>query len=761
LKEITKYIVIFFILAFPFTQPCLAYDIIDSLKKKLHDAPPLEKVRILNEISNAYWPESLDLSQEFSLEALTLARAFNDKKGIAAALNRLGTILYLRANYAEAIDHFLGSLEYCIETEDQECVIVCYYNLYMACNNSGKKEQACDFLKELIGLSTDDSDIAYYSNIMGYIKSELHDFENAKANIQRAIDIYQKMGNSGGTGEGYYNMGNMYQLMSLYVNAQECYFESMHNYREAGDIDGVAWAKIKIGLIYKHLKNYDLALEYSYKSLELYRQLEDDWGGTAPILNNIGTIWYEKESYEKALDYYNSALELYEIVNDEQGISVVSHNTGNINTRLGNYRKAFELFMKSVRIDESLGDMYGLARNHTNIGELYLLEKDYIKARESLDTALSMAQLLNAREVIKDNCHTQSSLYIETGDYEKALHFYELFDAYKDSIYYYEADRSIAELQVRYNRQRQISQMELLQKDNDIQQLNLIRMKNFLGYLGALSLAAGLFTVMVLYMYRYKKKMGRFLYEKNLQLEVAHRKLMKTEKNLRRMNATKDKFFSIIAHDLRNPFNALLMFSETLNHNYQDHTREQVLTYINIIGKSAMNLFTLLENLLEWSKSQTGKMEHNPEKFLLRELTENGKNSVLVNARQKNINILIEIDPRLEACADKNQILTVIRNLISNAVKFTHCNGTVRISANELKDLIEISVADNGVGIGKEELSNLFSLGYNITTAGTNNETGSGLGLMLCKEFVEKNGGVLQIKSEVGKGSTFTFTIPR
>jgi signal transduction histidine kinase len=373
---------------------------------------------------------------------------------------------------------------------------------------------------------------------------------------------------------------------------------------------------------------------------------------------------------------------------------------------------------------------------------------------------MALAISINSKDLINENSLFQSMLYSETNDYEKSLFFYEQYDTCRDSIFTIEGGSKIAELQVRHKMERQFNELDLLQKDNDIQQLHYIKQQSLLLYLGGFALATGLFILVILHMFRHMKSLNLELQENTRQLENANGILLVTEKNLQKLNLTKDKFFAIIAHDLKNPLNALLGFSETLNSNYNDLTREQVLTYINIIKKSAKSLYQLLENLLEWSKSQTGNIHFNPENFKLKEIAEIVVNTLAGNAKRKNIKINLDVDSGITLYTDKNLVSSILRNLVGNAVKFSFQDGEILISAHEKENQVEISVSDTGIGIGAGDKKKLFDLDYNFTTAGTNDEKGTGLGLILCREFAEKCGGIVWVDSEAGKGSTFTFTIP-
>jgi PAS domain S-box-containing protein len=248
--------------------------------------------------------------------------------------------------------------------------------------------------------------------------------------------------------------------------------------------------------------------------------------------------------------------------------------------------------------------------------------------------------------------------------------------------------------------------------------------------------------------------------ERNLAIQA----LKESEKKLKESNKTKDIFFSIIAHDLRSPFNTMLGFSKLLSDNYDDYSEEEKKKFINIIYTGIKDTFNLLENLLLWSRSQRGKIEFNPERINLFLLTNKMIKLLKQQANVKSITIYNKINEYYFVNADQNMLSTIIRNLLSNAVKFTGKGGVITLSsATSIKDgknFIEVSVNDSGVGISEEAQSKLFVLSEIRSTRGTENEKGSGLGLILCKEFVEKHGGDIRVSSKEGKGSTFTFSIP-
>jgi signal transduction histidine kinase len=241
----------------------------------------------------------------------------------------------------------------------------------------------------------------------------------------------------------------------------------------------------------------------------------------------------------------------------------------------------------------------------------------------------------------------------------------------------------------------------------------------------------------------------------------AQKALEISEAKLRTANASKDRLFSIIAHDLKSPFNSLIGFSQLLLGYIHHPKSEKIEKYVKVIHEVSVQTYTLLENLLEWAMVQTESNVFVPVTFNLSELfveiTDLHKNQ----ASQKGTTLAIAIKSNVNMVADKNMITTMLRNLISNAIKYTRSGGLITVSGMADADMIKIIVADTGIGIKPENLDKLFQIEKKLSTSGTNNERGTGLGLILCKEFVEKHEGKIHVESEEGKGSRFVITIPQ
>jgi two-component system, sensor histidine kinase and response regulator len=229
---------------------------------------------------------------------------------------------------------------------------------------------------------------------------------------------------------------------------------------------------------------------------------------------------------------------------------------------------------------------------------------------------------------------------------------------------------------------------------------------------------------------------------------------------LKKLIADKDRFLSILTHDLKNPLSLLLGFSELLKENIRQYDIEEIIIQVDTINRISQNVNNLIDNLLTWVRSQNGKIPFSPQKLQFISICKDTIETFRPQAEAKNISVGSFGPDLMTVCADCNMLKTILRNLLSNAIKFTRDGGKINIIAEQTDSHIVISISDNGIGIKSENLSRLFDISQVYTTPGTANEEGTGLGLLLCKEFVEKHGGKIWVKSEYGIGSVFKFTLP-
>jgi PAS domain S-box-containing protein len=245
------------------------------------------------------------------------------------------------------------------------------------------------------------------------------------------------------------------------------------------------------------------------------------------------------------------------------------------------------------------------------------------------------------------------------------------------------------------------------------------------------------------------------------EVAVINEQLKMSEAALRVSNSEKDKFFSIIAHDLKSPFNSLLTLSQFLIEDIENLSKDEIKSFATEIHTSSKSVFRLLENLLQWSQIKTGRLDLEPENLDINEITERSLDLLGWNAKHKGIEIHNKISQGQMVRADRNMMSSVIQNLLSNAIKFSMAGDKITIKSQEFKKNYMVIISDTGAGINEADLKKLFKIDIHHSTVGTNDEIGTGLGLILCRELVEKNGGKIWVESKIGQGSDFYFTLPK
>ncbi len=574
-----------------------------------------------------------------------------------------------------------------------------------------------------------------------------------------AQNISEDLNDPSLTATSLYMVGNAYYLLGDFPRSMDYYLQSLDLREELGDSNTIASSYNNIGAVYLNMDDDQRALEYFKKSGDLFRALGDNHQ-LFPILNNIGAVYMENEILDTAFQYFVQAYDIAEQSGNEINLSIALANLGETAMAMGLYAQSEQYQARAYEISHGLGDKGMMATIKSNLGKLYLQTKDLPKALNAFRESLVLAREINSLPVIQENYKNLSEYYSRKGAYEQALHLYKMYDLVKDSIMSQEGLIQIKELELKFSARSLQQEIELLRMDNEIQSLKQTRLKYGIISLTVLTFALILIFIIYLQRNRFKKETTRLLEDKNLLLEKANKKLQESEKHLKELNSTKDKFFSIIGHDLRNPLNALLGFSELISGNSRDYSSEEIQKYSKIINDAAKNIHLLIENLLEWSRSQSGNIEFNPRETELLPIIEDIVNIFDIQSEKKNISIEINVADGLQVFADVNLLSTILRNLIGNAIKYTSKNGKIQVSAEPAVDGVSVSVRDTGVGMTKDQLDSLFSLAHGPSTPGTSEEKGTGLGLILCKEFIDKHAGRIWAESEPGKGSTFSFVLP-
>ncbi len=717
---------------------------IDSLKNLLqkHTKEDTIRVNLLNETAYRFYSINIDKLLKYAEEAGELADKLNFTKGKAESLHRIGIFHFNKSNYPEAIECFQKSSKIWEELGDKKGISYCLINLGSIHSIQGNYPQS----------------LKYY---------------------QKAMKILEELGNKQGISYCLNNIGIIHSIQGNYPQSLEYYQKAMKILEELRDKQGISLCLNNIGEIYKGQGNYPQALEYYQKSLKIKEELGDNKPGISICLNNIGEIHKEQGNYPQALEYYQKSLKIKEELGEKQGISYCLNNIGEIHKEQGNYLQALEYYQKSLKIREEIGDKNGICESYYNFGAVYLKTKKYAKALDYTIKSLKIANELELLNNQKDIRRQLSEIYAGIKNYQKAYKNYVLYKELNDSIFNKENIKKITglEYQYEYEKEKQAIELEQQKKDainaGEVKRQKTVRNSFIAGFILMLVL-----VLVVLSNFLQKRKANRILTEQKQKIEETNEELSQQKeeiqtqakeletanKKLKELNATKDKFYSIIAHDLKSPFNTMLGFSELLIENFDKYDSQKKKKFIGIIQKGVQNTYKLLGNLLLWSRSQRGIIDFKPENLNLYLLIGETIEILRQSVANKSITLINQIPEDIFFKADRNMLSTIIRNLISNAIKFTHKGGEITIKAHTITDennhkFIEITVKDSGVGISPEKQTKLFKMTEDISTKGTENEAGTGLGLILCKEFVEKHGGKIWVESEVGKGSKFIITL--
>lgn len=558
--------------------------------------------------------------------------------------------------------------------------------------------------------------------------------------------------------------------------------------------DSIEWSDglYHLSMIYRDLHQQDKSIITIQKVIDIHNA-RNDHQALAKSSLIMAQLSQTIGDYPNALAYYTSCVNHSHKINHQKQKATALQGLGEIMALLGNYRESVKYFTDAIFINEKNGYSAALAKNYLSLGENYLALNEYVKALDyfNLGTGI-MNNIEDYKNVCKGLNHI-SDLYIRTGElemaenyalkalniadslqdivglqfsylnlykvrkkqdsFEESLEYFSQYQLLSDSIIQLDKKDRIEELRARY-------ELDKIEKENTIlkteRELNnqIIRNQRLILY-GFISVFLFV-AVLIIILFLSRKK---FMSLSN-KLQERNREIYEQAIELSKTNATKDKLFSIIGHDLKNPFLGLIGFADLLKNEINNADLEQIKKYAGLIQASSKDTYNLLENLLEWSLSQRGNIQISRKNIRLNDVIIKSYQINEAVALEKKIKLINHVNGKLTIHSDENMIWTIIRNLVGNAIKFTRTGGSVEVNATLENDQVIISVKDSGVGIPPEKLADLFVLSANDSTEGTMQEKGKGLGLILCKEFAMKLEGDIWAESQEGKGSTFFLRLP-
>ncbi len=677
-------------------------------------------LKILTEKAGEILRESPDEAISLSKEVLEATSDNKNKNYRAVALKYLGLAHYYKQNFKQARE----------------------YN-----------HQALALYKEL----KDTEGIASIQNNLGIIAEREGDYSMAIKKYTEAAALFDQLDDGKKKKTiALSNIGGVYYTIGRFDLALEFLTQALNNSINLKDTSGIAPAYNNIGNIYLSLQDYNTAISF-YKKAEVIHLKYNEQPQLSTVYNNIGESYLKLNKIKEALKYNQLSLEIARKINDTEGIIASHVNLSEIFIEIDEFDQAMSHIKEAMRLSTKISDRIIQAQIEIAAGNLYTRMGKYDEAIVSFRKALEYTNKTGFELMVSDIYSGLSNSYSKKGNHERALEYIQKKLVLADTLKYRENINRLNMLRVSFELEQTERDNQLLRQQNIYSELALKRqqtIRNLFIVITAIVLVSLAFLFLLYYS---KKKKNELLALRNEQILRQKEELDKLYVEQYKLNEIKTKFFSIVAHDLKSPFQSLLGFSELLSKEYEHFNDEQRLDALENMYKVTSDTYKLIENLLEWGRIQTGNATVKPKYLNIKDLVNSIVPIFEMSLKNKNLSLSIDIPPVLMAHADDNMMSAVLRNLISNAIKFSHPETSIRISANQTDDSTRISITDSGIGISSEVIDKLFTFDPKIRRQGTRGESGTGMGLGLCMEFMQLNHGMIKVNSAPGKGSTFTM----
>lgn len=583
-------------------------------------------------------------------------------------------------------------------------------------------------------------------NNAGALFNRSGEYDSAHIYLNESLRIDQLRNNEPGIAKTYYDLSTLnyrqgrfelslkYQLASVKIN------ESMN------DSMRLIYGYNVLGNLFDKLNDTENAKTYYLKALELSDALPQ-YRQKSIILNNLSAMFCDTpEMFDVVMAYVTEGLKAADIEGKEEMKGALYVNLGGAYDANGNYREAYNYYHKARQYLEK-------EKSTPLPVELYLSLADLHLNLNNPDSALYYAGKARTTTGASGSLEKHSRAFLIMskadsikGDFVSALARYQEGIALRDSVWNNDNRNRIAELQIIYETDKKASENLLLLEQNELKS-RIIRNQWYL--IAAISLLVILIVVLLISEWRAKQK-----------ILAQKKEIDRKNEALTELNKTKDKFFKIIAHDLKGPISALAALLELADSEFDNMDDAQKAKIIHTLKQSSSNTYALLENLLDWSQAQTGKIVNKPEKFILSDAISEVFRFLEARANLKNQRLINEIPGNTFVFADKQLVKNVLINLVNNAIKFSRDHTAIRVTTSRNGSMQHISITDQGIGIPSDRIDRLFRIDSGLKRSGTHDEPGTGLGLIMVAEYLQIIGGSIEATSRAGQGSTFTFTVP-
>jgi len=602
-------------------------------------------------------------------------------------------------------------------------------------------------------------------NQMGLVFKYKTEYDSALYYYNKSLVIFNNLGNDSEKASILNRLGNVYKRYGEFDQSIDCFIKSLKIYQTLNDSIRISFVLNNLGVLYYDLGQNEKSLEYYLLTLDIKKKLNQESGLDITYMN-IGNVYDELGLYNKSVEYYKMALDLMANEGNKYDRMLLLHNIGSSYEQIGKLKDAINFYNKAIAIQKDIGEKEMLVFSLQGLGNTLIKEGSFKEGEKYL---LQSFDLANEIQDVRKSHRLAINLYevyYEKGDYKKSVLYLKEYVDLEDRMFTQEQKAQIIELEEKYNAEKREQQIAFLEKEKVIQQLEIskkeIENKQKSFQRNALIILVIMVVSLLLYYFidsKKRKKLNELLLKQNTKITEQRIEIAKQNDYLLESNKTKDRLFQIIAHDLRSPLVSMESITQLIPYWVEEQDFESLSRLSKTLELSVNNVLSLIDNLLNWALNQQGKFPYKPENINLKNNLSETIDVYRPIAQIKNIELKFKPLNNVMVFADKNMIFTVMRNLLNNAVKFTPENGEIIVGIERNQQFAKVWVKDSGIGmpVGKKE--EVFELA-NGNTKGTKGETGKGLGLFFCKEFVSMNNGDIYIESEKGKGTTITFTLP-
>ncbi|PXY02670.1 hypothetical protein DF185_00830 [Marinifilum breve] len=566
----------------------------------------------------------------------------------------------------------------------------------------------------------------------------------------QALSYYETAQDSIGIHKTYLNRGSLFIATEKYKSALKDYFESLQFFEKYNDYNKTSIIYNNIGLIYKRLKDYKKAIQYYKKSAKI--STENNLNSTLYLSNtNIANIYSIQNKFQEALSYHKKNLDVLKAKPNKYRLAQTYHNIGACFLEMKQYAMAIDYQKQSLQLKEKIGNKNLIITSLNGLSQANYVMGNLDDALNYSKRAYELGKEIGHIDYQKNSASRIFHILTHQHQADSALRYWEIYDQLKDSLINKESLKQVTEIQTKYEAEKKEAQIALLKKENN----NKAMQRN--GLVVILILIAA-YAGFIVYSYYSNKKLTRLLSLQKSRIEWSKELLDCRNKELKVSNQTKNKLFQIISHDLRSPLASVSGISHLIQILLRQGRYHELNETSQDLNECVTRVLNLTDNLLSWSLNQSGKLPFTPVVIPVKKLLSGILEIYKTGAQQKNILLELSLSQNLFVYADRPMLETVVRNLLNNALKFTPEGGLIVLGAGIKEDHTEIYIEDSGVGISDEAISHIFEL--DTTSSGTRGEKGNGLGLILCKDFIERNHGKIWVESEEGHGTTFRFTVP-